>query len=84
MTKTIKQRVCAVMTQTEIAKKLGTTSQAVSLWLNHEVPAHRVLPICKLLEWEITPHEIRSDIYPNPTDGLPQQEIFHANAKPQP
>ncbi|WP_426758229.1 transcriptional regulator [Enterobacter cloacae complex sp. 413K2] len=55
------------MTQTEIAKNLGTTSQAVSLWLNHEVPAHRVLPICKLLGWKITPHEVRSDIYPNPT-----------------
>lgn len=74
MTKSIKQRVCAVMTQTEIAKNLGTTSQAVSLWLNHEVPAHRVLPICKLLDWKITPHEIRSDIYPNPTDGLPGQD----------
>ncbi|MBL5899771.1 helix-turn-helix domain-containing protein [Lelliottia amnigena] len=74
MTNSIKHRVCAVMTQTAIAQHLGTTSQAVSLWLNHEVPAHRVLPICKLLDWKITPHEMRSDIYPNPTDGLPQQE----------
>ncbi|ACI38640.1 hypothetical protein ECEC1846_1140 [Escherichia coli EC1846] len=23
------------------------------------------------MKWEVTPHEIRPDIYPNPTDGLP-------------
>jgi len=22
-------------------------------------------------DWEVTPHELRPDIYPNPTDGLP-------------
>lgn len=74
MTPELKRQICALTTQTEIAKRLGTTSQAVSLWLNHEVPAHRVLPICKLLDWKITPHEVRSDIYPNPTDGLPCQQ----------
>lgn len=70
----IKQNVFSLMTQTEIAKQLGTTSQAVSLWLNSSVPANRVIPLCKVLNWKITPHEIRSDIYPNPTDGLPGQD----------
>ncbi|HHG9511594.1 TPA: phage tail length tape measure family protein [Citrobacter amalonaticus] len=70
MTPELKRQICALTTQTEIAKQLGTTSQAVSLWLNHEVPAHRVIPICRILMWKVTPHEIRSDIYPNPTDGL--------------
>ncbi|EIL2948545.1 transcriptional regulator [Citrobacter amalonaticus] len=74
MTPELKRQICALTTQTEIAKQLGTTSQAVSLWLNHEVPAHRVIPICRILMWKVTPHEIRSDIYPNPTDGLPVQD----------
>ncbi|MCP5990376.1 Rha family transcriptional regulator, partial [Klebsiella pneumoniae] len=23
----------------------------------------------------VTPHELRPDLYPNPTDGLPKQEL---------
>ncbi|WP_410960980.1 transcriptional regulator, partial [Salmonella sp. SAL4430] len=53
---------------------LGTTPQSVSLWLNSEAPAHRVIPICEALNWKVTPHQMRKDIYPNPTDGLPDQQ----------
>ncbi|MHB3528257.1 transcriptional regulator, partial [Klebsiella pneumoniae] len=38
------------------------------------VPANRVIPLCRVLNWSVTPHEMREDIYPNPTDGLPKQE----------
>ncbi|UDL04002.1 helix-turn-helix domain-containing protein [Marinobacter sp. CA1] len=31
----------------------------------------RVLAICEGSRWQVTPHELRPDIYPNPTDGLP-------------
>ena len=34
------------------------------------VPAHRVLSIHQATG--VTPHELRPDLYPNPTDGLPQ------------
>lgn len=44
-------------------------------WLNSvkiEVPpADVVLPIAASLDWKITPHELRPDLYPNPTDALP-------------
>lgn len=44
-------------------------------WLNEakmEVPpADVVLPIADSLEWRMTPHELRPDLYPNPTDALP-------------
>lgn len=44
-------------------------------WLNQakmEVPPpEAVLPIAEALEWRITPHELREDLYPNPTDALP-------------
>ncbi|ECT6835160.1 Cro/Cl family transcriptional regulator, partial [Salmonella enterica subsp. enterica serovar Typhimurium var. 5-] len=26
------------------------------------------------LNWKVTPHQMRKDIYPNPTDGLPDQQ----------
>lgn len=74
MNSELKERVCSIMSQTDIAKRLGTAPQSVSLWLNGEVPAHRVIPFCEALRWEITPHEIRTDIYPNPSDGLPRQQ----------
>lgn len=44
-------------------------------WLNAvkiEVPpAESVLPIAKCLQYRITPHQLRPDLYPNPGDGLP-------------
>lgn len=44
-------------------------------WLNAakcEVPpAEVVLAIADSLEYRITPHELRPDLYPNPCDALP-------------
>ncbi|MFS1583909.1 MAG: transcriptional regulator [Candidatus Arsenophonus phytopathogenicus] len=57
------------LSQKEIAIRLGTKQQNVSRWLNHRVPAERVISIYRLTG--ITPHELRPDIYPNPTDGIP-------------
>ena len=44
-------------------------------WLNSvkiEVPpADCVIPIAAGLDWKITPHELRPDLYPNPCDAMP-------------
>ena len=44
-------------------------------WLNNvkiEVPpADVVLPIAEALGYRMTPHALRPDLYPNPTDALP-------------
>ncbi|HCM5470949.1 TPA: helix-turn-helix domain-containing protein [Klebsiella pneumoniae] len=48
---------------------------SVSRWKNRYkgvVPHDRVLPIFNITG--VTPHELRPDLYPNPTDGLPKQE----------
>ncbi len=45
---------------------------AVSLWRKNGVPSSRVIQIYKATG--VTPHELRPDLYPNPTDGLPKQE----------
>lgn len=75
MTPELKRQICTLKNQTEIAIALGTTPQTVSLWLSGKVPANRVIPLCKVLEWTITPHQIREDIYPNQGDGMPAQEM---------
>lgn len=45
-------------------------------WLNSPnpdqmPPAEVVLAIADFLEYRMTPHHLRADLYPNPTDGLP-------------
>lgn len=46
-------------------------------WLNSvkiEVPpADVVIPIAESLGWQITPHQLRPDLYPNPTDAMPPE-----------
>lgn len=59
----------------ELANRLGISPMSVSRWktrYNGTVPADRVIPIFNLTG--VTPHELRPDLYPNPSDGLPQQQ----------
>ncbi|MFP2467696.1 transcriptional regulator [Pseudescherichia vulneris] len=54
---------------------LGVSKMAICLWRkknNGMVPSSRVLPVFKATG--VTPHELRPDLYPNPTDGLPSEE----------
>ena len=51
---------------------IGVTKMAVSLWRRKGVPAERVLQVFEATG--VTPHELRPDLYPNPSDGLPKQE----------
>lgn len=47
----------------------------VSGWVNQvrsEVPpAEVVVPIAMFLQYRITPHQLRPDLYPNPSDAIP-------------
>lgn len=37
-------------------------------------PADCVIAIAAAVDFKVTPHELRRDLYPNPTDGLPNME----------
>ncbi|KFK94562.1 MULTISPECIES: YdaS family helix-turn-helix protein [unclassified Serratia (in: enterobacteria)] len=52
-----------------LGKALGVSRMAVCLWKKNGVPPDRVLSIFQVTG--VTPHELRPDLYPNPTDGLP-------------
>lgn len=57
---------------------LGLTSMSVSHWKHRDkgvVPSEHILPIFRITG--VTPHELRPDLYPNPTDGLPLSERGH-------
>jgi DNA-binding transcriptional regulator YdaS (Cro superfamily) len=56
----------------KLASAIGVSGMAISQWrkkYSGAVPASRVLAIFQATG--VTPHELRPDLYPNPTDGLP-------------
>ncbi len=64
-----------VDTQRALAEKVGCKQSAIAMWLAREsVPSDMVLKVAEASGWQVTPHELRPDIYPNPTDGLPADD----------
>ncbi|MFE8049278.1 transcriptional regulator [Brenneria goodwinii] len=62
-------------TASNLASMLGIKPMSVSRWKTRYkgvVPAERVLAIYNATG--VTPHELRPDLYPNPTDGLPKEQ----------
>lgn len=61
-----------------LSKGLGLSRGAVSQW--ESVPSDRVLSVCALTGWRATPHAVRPDLYPNPSDALPADLKVASNA----
>lgn len=56
-----------------VAEVCGISVQAVYKWeKSGVVPPEYVLAICEEADWEVTPHDLRPDIYPHPSDGMPR------------
>jgi DNA-binding transcriptional regulator YdaS (Cro superfamily) len=73
--KAIDKAITKAGTATRLAQLLTVSAMTVSHWRNRYqgvVPADRVLQIYGVTG--VTPHELRPDLYPNPSDGLPKQE----------
>jgi len=60
-----------------LAAALGVKPPSVHQWYDgtRPLPADRVLGVSKATDWQVTPHQLRPDIYPNPTDGLPPEVV---------
>lgn len=71
MNQIAKNKISTKFSQKMIANLMGTKQQNISRWLNGRIPAERIIPLCELMDWSVTPHELRPDLHPNPTDGLP-------------
>lgn len=57
-----------------LAADAGVSRQAVTQWGGDTcLDADYVIPVCAGLSWQITPHLLRPDIYPNATDALPEK-----------
>ena len=76
MKTSIQKAVDLVGGQTALAIICGVKQAHVWQWLNTTkdgVSAERVIDVAKATDWQVTPHELRPDIYPHPQDGLPEQ-----------
>lgn len=62
--------------QTAAAKALGVKQAHVWNWLRRQgrAPAEQVIPICQALDYAVTPHQLRPDVYPYPLDGIPSRK----------
>lgn len=59
----------------KLAEKIGgkTTPSHIFNWLNRDrdgVSPHRVIAVSRAVDFQVTPHQLRPDIYPNELDGL--------------
>jgi DNA-binding transcriptional regulator YdaS (Cro superfamily) len=62
-------RICGG--QGALARRLTppAKAQAVQQW--RQVPSDRVLAVARAVDFRVTPHQLRPDLYPHPEDGLP-------------
>lgn len=58
--------------QTALAAVVGARQQSVGYWLKEGLPGEHVLKIAADVNYVITPHQLRPDLYPHPEDGLPE------------
>ncbi len=65
------------VTQRQLADQRRVTQGLIYQWLSglRKVSAEKVLSVSEATEWQVTPHELRPDIYPNPTDGIPAEKV---------
>ncbi|HHT0302100.1 transcriptional regulator [Raoultella planticola] len=62
--------------QAKLASKLGISRSSVNRWLHRfdsKVPPDRLIQIFKLTG--VTPHELRPDLHPTPSSGIPAEAI---------
>lgn len=68
----LEQAILILGGQSELAERLEVGQSAVAHWLQAgRVPADRVIAVSRATEYQVTPNELRPDIYPNFTDGMP-------------
>lgn len=60
-----------------VADAIGVSLSLIKSYISgaRRVTAENVIPIAEATNFEVTPHELRPDIYPYPSDGIPPNLI---------
>lgn len=60
--------------QSRLARLVNVNPQAIQGWRKTgQIPPDRVLDIARAVVFQVTPHQLRPDLYPHPDDGLPAE-----------
>jgi len=67
--------------QQKLAEVLSTEEKPIKQahvwnWLNKTIdgiPDRHVIKSCRAVGFQVTPHQLRPDLYPHPNDGLPAE-----------
>lgn len=60
--------------QSRLARLMNVNPQAIQGWRKTgQIPPDRVLDISRAVVFQVTPHQLRPDLYPHPDDGLPAE-----------
>ena len=61
------------MTQQQLADLLGVSDGLVSHWLvgRKQIQAAEVFKIGRMSAWQVRPHDLRPDLWPNASDAIP-------------
>jgi len=74
MKTSIQKKLLSVCSQAELGRRMKRRAQTVNGWVKNKIPGELVLKVSEVVDFKVTPHELRPDLYPNPTDGLPQKD----------
>ncbi len=77
--KALSKAIKAAGSARALALKLGVSPMTVSYWQSRsegQVPAARVISIFQVTG--VTPHELRPDLYPSPSDGVADHKQIRA------
>ncbi|MDS0271331.1 helix-turn-helix domain-containing protein [Klebsiella quasipneumoniae] len=80
MNKETQQKISKAASRACIGKHFGISGQAVGKWIyENGVPQKRIVPLCRFLNWEVTPHEIDPEAYPTQLTACRNRKAEHAN-----
>jgi DNA-binding transcriptional regulator YdaS (Cro superfamily) len=66
------QKAVSIVGLKPLAFAIDVKYQAVQNYLKARTPAEKVIGVSEATNWQVTPHELRPDLYPHPHDGLPE------------
>ena len=73
-TTALQQALQLAGSQAELARKCGAKTRQAHVWKwlrSGRVSGLGALLVAKAVGYEVLPHQLRPDLYPNPWDGLP-------------
>lgn len=62
----------AAGTTVALARKVGVSPQLINHWKTRGVPAERVPSVCRAVDFQVQPHELRPDLpdlFPAPAES---------------